>query len=183
MITPENPGRHNLKQIVLDYSRRLTSFISRRVDNDEEVRDILQDVWYQLSNAVDTGPIEQIGSWLYRVTSNRIIDRYRRKKPESLEDMAYEDEEGELIFPESLFAVTDTPETELERQELKEQIFVAISLLPGKQRDVFIKNEIEGLTLQEIADKTGESIKTIISRKRYAVQQLRELLENLSDEE
>jgi DNA-directed RNA polymerase specialized sigma24 family protein len=58
----------------------------------------------------------------------------------------------------------------------------ALDELPENQRQVFIWNELEELTLQEIADKTQEPLKTIISRKGYAVKHLRRRLENLYDE-
>ena len=63
-----------------------------------------------------------------------------------------------------------------------QQVFTALDELPQNQRDVFVWNEMEDLTLQEIADKTGENIKTIISRKGYAVKHLRKQLQNLYNE-
>ena len=167
---------------VQNYGKRLFGFIRSRVRTDEDAEDILQDVWYQLSSLVDIEPIEQLSSWLYRVSRNRIVDKQRKLKPQSLEDLAYEDEDGELVYSEILFSDEMNPETELERAFLREEIFTALSELPQKQRDVFVWNELEDMTLQEIADKTGESIKTIISRKRYAVAYLRECLENLYNE-
>jgi RNA polymerase sigma factor (sigma-70 family) len=65
----------------------------------------------------------------------------------------------------------------MERAFFEDAFLKALSELPEKQKQVFIWNEMEDFTLQEIADKTGESIKTIISRKRYAVAQLREKLQ------
>ena len=103
-------------------------------------------------------------------------------KPESLEDFSYMDKEGVMVFPEAMLTDNSNPETELERLFFKELFYRALGELPDKQRDVFVWNELEDLTLQEIADKTGESIKTIISRKRYAVAHLRERLQNMQRE-
>jgi RNA polymerase sigma factor (sigma-70 family) len=167
---------------VQNYGKRLFSFIRSRVRTDEDAEDILQDVWFQLSSLVDLEPIEQLGSWLYRVSRNRIVDKQRKLKPQSLDDLAYEDEEGDLIYPESLLTDETNPETELERAFFREELFAALNELPQKQRDVFVWNELEDMTLQEIADKTGENIKTIISRKRYAVAHLREWLQNMYNE-
>lgn len=167
---------------VQNYGKRLFSFIRSRVKNDEDAEDILQDVWYQLSSIIDIEPIEQLSAWLYRVSRNRIVDKNRKQSTLSLDDMAYEDEEGEVIFPEALLSEVMNPETEFEQAYLKEMFFIALGELPEKQREVFVLNELEDLTLQEIADKTGESIKTIISRKRYAVAQLRERLQEIYDE-
>jgi RNA polymerase sigma factor (sigma-70 family) len=167
---------------VQNYGKRLFGFIRSRVKTDEDAEDILQDVWFQLSSIVDIEPIEQLSSWLYRVSRNRIVDKQRKLKPQSLEDLAYENDDGELIYPEALLADEMNPETELERAFFRDEIFTALSELPSKQRDVFVWNELEDMTLQEIADKTGENIKTIISRKRYAVAYLREWLQNMYNE-
>ncbi len=167
---------------VRNYGKRLFSFIRSRVKSDEDAEDILQDVWYQLSSLVDIEPIEQLSSWLYRVSRNRIVDKQRKLKPQSLDDLAYEDEEGEMIYPDALLSDDSNPETELERAYFREEFFEALNSLPQKQRDVFVWNELEDMTLQEIADKTGESIKTIISRKRYAVANLRAWFLNLYKE-
>jgi len=164
------------------YGKRLFGFIRSRVKNDEDAEDILQDVWYQLSSIIDTEPIEQLSAWLFRVSRNRIVDKKRKQTPQSIEDLAYEDEQGEMVFPETMLSDVMNPETEFEQAYLKEMFFIALAELPEKQREVFVLNELEDLTLQEIADKTGESIKTIISRKRYAVARLRERLQEIYDE-
>lgn len=167
---------------VRNYGKRLFSFIRSRVKSDEDAEDILQDVWYQLSSLVDIEPIEQLSSWLYRVSRNRIVDKQRKLRPQSLDDLVHEDEDGEIVYPDALLADYSNPETEFESAFFREEFFAALNDLPQKQRDVFVWNELEEMTLQEIADKTGESIKTIISRKRYAVIHLREWLKNFYNE-
>jgi len=182
MILPMAHQQQSILFAVQNYGKRLFSFIRRRVRTDEDAEDILQDVWYQLSSIASTEPVGQLSSWLYRVSRNKIVDRNRKNVPLSLEDLAYEDETGETVFPEALLADSKNPETEFERAYFREVFFAALNELPDKQRDVFIWNELEDLTLQQIADKTGDNIKTIISRKRYAVAHLRERLQNLYDE-
>lgn len=168
--------------VVQNYRKRLYRFIRGRVKNDEDAEDILQDVWYQLSSIIDTEPIEQLRSWLYRVSRNKIVDKNRKQVTLALEDLAYENEDGEMVFPEALLADSMNPETEMERAYFREAFFAALQELPEKQRDVFVWNELEDMTLRQIADKTGDNIKTIISRKRYAVLHLRERLQNLYNE-
>jgi RNA polymerase sigma factor (sigma-70 family) len=167
---------------VQNYGKRLFSFIRSRVKSDEDAEDILQDVWYQLSSLVDIEPIEQLSAWLYRVSRNRIVDKHRKLSPQSLEDLAYEDEDGELSFSHAMLADQATPDLELESAFFREEFYAALNELPQKQRDVFVWNELEDMTLQEIADKTGDNIKTIISRKRYAVAHLRDWLQYLYNE-
>jgi RNA polymerase sigma factor (sigma-70 family) len=164
--------KQNIIQAVKNYGRQLFGFIRSRVNTEEDAEDILQDVWYQLSSQTRSEDIVSLSGWLYRVARNRIADNYRKKKEDSLEDMAVENEDGEWQLPDILFSA------ELFRVELAE----ALGELPENQRNVFIWNELEELTLQEIADREKENIKTIISRKRYAVQHLRTRLEYLNNE-
>ena len=171
----------SIKNAVQEYGKRLFRFIRNRVMSDEDAEDILQDVWYQLSSILGTEPIVQLSSWLYRVSKNRIVDKNRKKSEQPLTDLVYEDEEGEMVWPEALLSDKTDPDSELQRSVIREKFFEALNELPEKHREVFVWNELEDMTLQEIADKSGESIKTIISRKRYAVAHLRERLQSLYD--
>jgi RNA polymerase sigma factor (sigma-70 family) len=179
IVLPMTQENQSIKHAVQIYGKRLFNFIRGRVKSDEDAEDILQDVWYQLSSIIDIESIEHMSSWLFRVSNNKIIDKMRKKTTLTLDDMVYEDEDGEIIFREALFADNTNHETEFDKAYFKEAFFKALNELPEKQRDVFIWNEMDELTLQEIANKSGESIKTIISRKRYAVAYLRTRLQNL----
>ncbi len=161
------------------YSQRLFQFIRGKVATNADAEDILQEVWYQFSRVIDTEPVEQASGWLFKVARNRITDSYRKKKNEALEDYAYEDEEGDTVFREILLADNHTPETEMLREVFWEELFAALEELPEAQRNVFIWNEIDGQTFQEISDETGVNIKTLISRKGYAVKFLRTRLATL----
>lgn len=174
-------SRQNIASVVKENSNRLFRFIRGRVPTTADAEDILQEVWYQFSKVVDTEPIEQVSSWLFRVARNRITDSYRKKKNDLLADYAYEEEEGEL-FLKDIFTADTTPETEMFRQVFWEALFEALEELPENQRDVFIWNELEDQTFQEISDRTGINIKTLISRKRYAVQHLRKQLQALYED-
>lgn len=178
---PKNEPQ-NIISAVADYSKRLFSFIRGRVNTDEDAEDILQDVWYQLSNQPETNAIEQVGSWLYRVARNKITDRYRKQKDQLLEDLSFEDEDGEISFKEILLAEAYSPEEEGLKKLFWDQLFSALEELPENQRYVFIQNELEERTFQDIANETGENIKTLISRKGYAVKHLRNRLQHLYQE-
>jgi RNA polymerase sigma factor (sigma-70 family) len=169
----------NIIQTVGQYGQQLLGFIRGKVRTDQDAEDILQDVWYQLSNLEEIEAIESVSGWLYKVAKNKITDRFRKKKSEHLEDHAYVNEDGELNFKEILLAETQTPEDAYFKKLFWEELMTSLEELPEKQRDVFVQNELEGIGLQEIADKTGENIKTIISRKGYAVKYLREKLNAL----
>ncbi len=169
--------KQNIVQTVKDYGSRLFGFIRGRVDSDEDAEDILQDVWYQFTNTSTTQTIEQVSGWLFAVARNKITDKYRKRKPELIDDFGYEDEDGEFRFSEILFADDEDPAMQQLKELFWEELLAGLEELPEKQKSVFVKNELEDKTLQEIADEEGENIKTIISRKRYAVQHLRKRLE------
>ena len=180
-LVPTNEPQ-NIISTVADYGKRLFSFIRGRVNTDEDAEDILQDVWYQLSNQPEAGTIEQISGWLYRVARNKITDKYRKQKDVLIEDLSYEDEDGEINFREILLAESFSPEEESLKKLFWDQLFLALQELPENQRYVFVQNELEDRTFQELADETGENIKTLISRKGYAVKHLRNRLQNLYQE-
>ena len=173
--------KNNILQTVNKYGKQLLGFIRGKVPTDEDAEDILQDVWYQLSNQSSPEEIDSISGWLFRVAKNKITDKYRKKKENSLEDFFTEDENG-LNIAEIFLADEDNPDTKELQQLFRETLFEALEELPQNQRDVFILNELEDKTLQQIADMKNENIKTIISRKRYAVVHLRKRLEDLYNE-
>ncbi|MDH3245611.1 MAG: sigma-70 family RNA polymerase sigma factor [Saprospiraceae bacterium] len=168
-----------ITRVVAEYGKRLFSFIRGRVPTNEDAEDILQEVWYQFSRVIDVQPIEQVSGWLFRVARNKVTDNYRKHRPELLEDQGYSNEDGEWTFPEFLLADNHTPESETLRQMFWEELMDALEDLPASQSEVFVWNELEDQTFREIADRTGDNIKTLISRKRYAVQFLRQRLEQL----
>jgi RNA polymerase sigma factor (sigma-70 family) len=174
--------KRNITQVITDYSKRLMGFIRKRVNNEADAEDILQDVFYQFIG--NTQPIEQMTAWLFTVARNKIIDRQRKKRPEALEDVFAEDEgeEGGLNWTEFLFDASDNPEKDYLRTLFWEELNNALNELPKEQRQVFILNELEGVPFKEIAEQTGETVNTLLSRKRYAVLHLRERLSALKDE-
>jgi len=175
-------GNADIIQAVQDYGNRLFAFIRNRVKSDEDAQDILQDVWFRLSNVREGEPIEQLGSWLFTVARNRITDLYRKQKPSSLDDFVYEDEDGEINYKDILLSDFKSPEDEELKKVFWDEFFKALDELPKEQKEAFVQNELEDKTFREMAEKTGASIKTLISRKRYAVLHLRKRLDSLYTE-
>jgi len=173
--------KSNITRVINDYSRRLLGFIRKRVSNEADAEDILQDVFYQFIG--NTQPIEQLTAWLFTVARNKITDKHRKKKPEALEDL-YATTEDDIAFDwtEIFFDDTENPETAYLRSLFWEALDNALNELPAEQKEVFVMNEIEGIPFKEIAAKTGQAINTLLSRKRYAVLHLRDRLSVLKDE-
>jgi RNA polymerase sigma factor (sigma-70 family) len=184
-ITPGMPASagKNISGLIGRFGKQLLGFIRKRVNSQADAEDILQDVWYQLTTAVDTEPIEQMSGWLFKVARNKIIDRYRKKQPDSLDQLL---ETGGSANGPDLAAILldkgEDPETANLRSLFWKALYEALEELPEEQRIVFIWNELDGLSFKEIAERTGEKVNTLISRKRYAVVHLRERLLHLYQE-
>lgn len=166
---------------------RLLSFIRNRVSSTEEAEDILQDVFYQFVSGFEAiGSIDRIPSWLYSVARNKIIDRYRRNavrpRTASFEGSLSSDEDAPLTLQEILPDLGNTPEGTLLRDAIWDEIMLALEELPAEQREIFIQNEIEEQGFREIAERTGVSINTLLSRKRYAILALRKRLQRFYDD-
>ena len=161
-------------------SKRLFGFIRKRVRTDEDAEDILQEVWYQLSRLVNLDEIESISSWLFRVARNKITDWYRKSGEESYDNWL-DDDEGQN-WREILFGEPENAIEELYKELFWDTLMRALEELPASQREVFVKSELDGMKLRDIADEFDENLKTIISRKGYAVKHLRERLKKLYDE-
>lgn len=175
------------EQTFLREKDRLLSFIRNRVPSLEEAEDILQDVFYQFIAGYESiESIERIPSWLFSVARNKIIDRYRRErvrpKKAELGNTASSDEDTPLTLQDILPDLGNTPEDAYLREALWEAIMLALDELPAEQREIFILNEIEDKGFREIAEETGLSINTLLSRKRYAILSLRKKLQKLYDE-
>ncbi len=173
--------KSNITEVINAYTKRLKGFIRKRVSNEADVEDILQDVFYQFIG--NTKPIEQITAWLFTVTRNKITDKQRKQKPELINDL-FIDAEDEMGFDwsELFLDNSNNPETAYLRNLFWETLNEALDELPPAQKEVFVLNEIEGVPFKTISEQTGETINTLLSRKRYAVLHLRERLAGLRDE-
>jgi RNA polymerase sigma factor (sigma-70 family) len=175
-----NGQKRNITQVINDYSKRLLGFIKKRVPNDADAEDILQDVFYQFIG--NTQPVEHLTGWLFTVARNKITDKKRKHKPELLEDIFSGDEENGFSWTDLFFNASNNPETEYLKNIFWETLNNALNELPEEQRTVFVQNELEGISFKDISTETGVAVNTLLSRKRYAVLHLRERLQILKDE-
>jgi RNA polymerase sigma factor (sigma-70 family) len=166
-------------QTFAEYSQRLLKFIRSRVSDLQDAEDILSEVFYNFTRVNDlANPVEQTAAWLYRAARNKIIDHYKKKKDVPFSLLANDDGDDDDISDiiDILAADENTPETETLRSFVWDAVKNALDELPRAQRDIFIQTEFEGLPVKEIAEKTGVPVNTLLSRKHYAVERLREKL-------
>jgi RNA polymerase sigma factor (sigma-70 family) len=176
-----------IQEAVRTQRSRLLAFIRRRIPDETEAEDVLQDVFAELVESYRMlKPVEQAAAWLFRVARNKITDLYRRRKTVSLENemAAYgaDGNENSLLLADLLPTADDAPENRLLRETLMEALSEALAELPAAQRQVFIWHELEEKTFREMEQETGVPLKTLISRKHYAVQHLRKRLQKLYTE-
>jgi RNA polymerase sigma factor (sigma-70 family) len=166
---------------------RLFDFIRKRVPGKADAEDVLQDVFFQFTTSFSAlEPIEQISSWLFKVARNKIIDRSRKHKPESIEKYSFGNTDGDEGMENSILNVffdpLNNPEDDYARSLMWEALEAALNELPEEQREVFVLHEIEGRDFKEISEMKKVSVNTLLSRKRYAVLHLRKKLKDFYDE-
>lgn len=182
-MAPEQDQR--ISEVVKLERARLKNFIRRRVPNERDAEDILQEVFYELVEAYRMmKPIERVSAWLYRVARNRITDLFRKRTPETLaRDPVAVNEDGESLQLEDLLPSPDAgPEAAYARSVLLDELDAALDELPEELRRVFVAHEMEGRSFKELAQATGLNVNTLVLRKHYAVIQLRERLEAIYEE-
>ena len=186
-LSPEMSAQRKVvvEQTVAAERNRLFNFIKKRVSDTNDAEDILQDVFYQLWQGYDTiESIEKVTSWMFRVARNKIIDRYRKRKPDSFSkiESVRADEEAPLLLADMIGDTSASPDDVYTRELIWESIEEVLAELPKNQRQVFVWHELEDISFREMSERTGESINTLLSRKRYAVNYLRKRLQNLYNE-
>lgn len=162
------------------YGKRVLAFIRSRISDMEAAEDAAQDVWLQLTRQQDVDAIEQVGSWLFTAARNRVTDYYRKRKSIPFSQLTPAgaggdddaDEGVEDLFFDS-WAEHYLPDNWVESREFWDELDRVLAQLPVEQREVFVANELYDVPFKQLAEETGLSINTLLSRKRYAVLQLR----------
>lgn len=173
-----------ISEIIARERSRLRNFIRRRVPNEADAEDLLQEVFYELARASQLlMPVENMTGWLVSVARNRIIDLFRKRRREALGcDGAMGKEDEGRVLEDVLPSADAGPAEAYARTVLLDELEEALDELPEEQREVFIAHEVEGYSFKEIATQTGVSVNTLLSRKHYAVVHLRRRLQAIYDE-
>lgn len=174
-----------IEELFRNDRKKYLGFIRQRVRTQEEAEDILQDVFANVLAASQDvqKPIENIASWVFTSVRNRIIDSYRKKRTDSFSDIGSNNEKDEGLENVERFLgdFSYNPESDLVRKTIWEAVLAGLEELPIEQKDVFIKNEFEGVSFREMSEESGVNINTLLARKRYAVLHLRKRLQDLYD--
>ena len=170
--------------LVAQEAARLRNFIRRRVPNEADAEDLLQEVFYEVVEAWrNLLPVERWSAWMFQVARNRIVDLFRRRRFQPLQPGPALLDDGEPLRLEDVLPSPDPgPAAAYARTVLLDELEEALAELPPEQREVFLAHEVDGESFKQIAARTGVSINTLLSRKRYAVRHLRRRLQAIYDE-
>ncbi len=143
----------------------LQQFIRRRVSDDAAAEDLLQDVFLDIHQHIDTlRDVKKLESWIYQVTRNAIIDYYRSRRAITT-----------LDAPEALQLSEELPDEDI-ITELFPSVRAMVLSLPAKDRQALILTEYQGLTQKELAERLGISISGAKSRVQRAREKLKQQL-------
>ena len=160
---------------------RLVRYVRQLIDDaaDRDGEDIVQDVMLNIFNMADiTIPVENFAAYVYQSLRNRVIDilKKRRNIEVSL-DAAH----GDMIsLKDILYDSRYDATTELEKNEIKDELYQAIDSLEEEQKAIIILTEFEGRSFKEISDEWDIPIGTLLSRKSRAMSKIRERLIHLN---
>ncbi len=164
-----------LELLIRKHQKRVFNFIFSKVRNREIANDLFQDVFIKVINTLKMGQYTEEGKflpWVMRISHNLIIDYFRKAKRIP-------------VFTNTddfdIFLVVKDEELNIENKMIKEQIdsdvMKLLEELPDDQKDVLKMRIFQDMSFKEIADTTGVSINTALGRMRYALINLRKLID------
>jgi RNA polymerase sigma-70 factor (ECF subfamily) len=164
------------EKLINRHKSKVHAYISLYIRDQALVEDIFQDTFLKVIQSVKTGRYSDNGkflSWVMRISHNLIIDHFRRLK--QMNTISNDDYESD-IFNSKQFAEENVEDVMVKKQ-IHLDIRKMISKLPDDQREVVILRHYAGLSFKEIADVTQVSINTALGRMRYALINMRKLME------
>ena len=176
LITSYLKGNNNaLELLILRHKSKVYTSIMLLVKDKEMAEDIFQETFIKVINTLKNRSYKEEGKflpWVIRIAHNLVIDHFRRSKRMPL---IRDTEEYSII--ESLQLHDDTVEDKLVKNRIDEQVRMLIDLLPIEQREVVIMRHFSDMSFKDIAERTDVSINTALGRMRYALINLRKIIE------
>jgi RNA polymerase sigma factor (sigma-70 family) len=164
------------EEIIRRHKNKVFAYISLYIRDQALVEDIFQDTFLKVIQSVKSGKYYDNGkflSWVMRIAHNLIIDHFRRIK--QMNTTSNDDYESD-IFNSKRFSDANIEDTLIKRQ-IQKDVRLLIGQLPDDQKEVVILRHYAGLSFKEIADITNVSINTALGRMRYALINMRKIME------
>ena len=168
--------RSAISELIDRHAKRVRSYIGMMVKDDAIADDIFQETFIKAVKVIDEGRYADSGkflSWILRIAHNRVLDHFRREKSNRQvnESEAGYDVIGTMRFSEP------TAEDDIVHGEIEETIRELITMLPDEQQEVVRLRYYDKLSFAEIAEQTDVSINTALGRMRYALINLRRMIQ------
>ena len=164
------------EQLIHRHKNKVFAYISLYIRDHALAEDLFQDTFVKVIQSVKTGKYYDNGkflSWVMRIAHHLIIDHFRRVK--QMNTISNDDYESDIFNSRKL--ADATVEDDMIRRQIQKDVRKMISLLPEDQREVVILRHYAGLSFKEIAEITDVSINTALGRMRYALINMRKLME------
>ena len=162
--------------LVNRHKDKVYTYIFLMVKNDHLANDIFQETFIKVVKSLNLGKYQENGkfiSWVIRIAHNLIIDHFRKEKQmKTFSNDEYETD----IFNSSKFSDNNVEE-DIIQEQIKTDVRKLLDYLPEEQKEVILLRHFVGLSFKEIADQTDVSINTALGRMRYALINLRKLIE------
>jgi len=170
-------GDHSAIEVLINKHRsKVYTYILLTIKNQQLAEDLFQETFIKVIQSLRGGKYKDNGkfvSWVIRIAHNLIIDHFRKEK--QMNTVSNDDSEVDLFNSKKL---SDSNIEELIiNSQIKSEIRVLINELPDDQREVVLLRHYGGLSFKEIADQTDVSINTALGRMRYALINLRKLIQ------
>ena len=168
--------RSAISELIERHSKRVRNYIGMMVKDDDIADDIFQETFIKAVKVIDEGRYADSGkflSWVLRIAHNRVLDHFRREKASR---QVNESEAGYDIIGTMRFS-EPTAEDDIVHGEIEETIRELIALLPDEQQEVVRLRYYDKLSFAEIAEQTDVSINTALGRMRYALINLRRMIQ------
>lgn len=165
-----------IEAIICRYKNKLFTYINLTVKNQHLAEDIFQDTFVKVIKSLQEGKYQDNGkllSWIMRIAHNLIIDHFRREKQIN---MRSNDDFEMDIFNSPRYSEA-TIEQELVNNQIMSDVRKLIDQLPPDQKEIILLRHYGGLSFKEIADQTNVSINTALGRMRYAILNMRKMIE------
>jgi RNA polymerase sigma factor (sigma-70 family) len=167
----------SVETLILRHKNKVYGYISMYIRDQALAEDIFQDTFLKVIKSLKTGRYQENGrfiSWVMRIAHNLIIDHFRREK--QMHVISNDDYESDLFNSKKL-CEENVEDVMVKRQVIKD-VRRLIQLLPEDQREVVILRHYTGLSFKEIADISNVSINTALGRMRYALINMRKMMED-----
>ena len=164
------------EQIIKRHKNKVFAYISLYIRDQALAEDIFQDTFMKVFQSIKTGRYQDNGkfiSWVMRIAHNLIIDHFRRIK--QMNTVSNDEYESDLFNSKKL--AESTVEEDMIRRQIQKDVRKMINHLPDDQREVVILRHYAGLSFKEIAEITDVSINTALGRMRYALINMRKIME------